>query len=311
MPVHDYAAALKRLGDVLPESRYPASLAEWSDRITQAVLFSCVAHVVILFGIGWTPANPALLDPFNPPLEVVLVNARTLSAPVEADVFAQANLDGGGDVEEDRQLRSPLPANAEDRPASPSPEVDARIDALERQAKELITQIKARYSVAEAAPQSTPEPPPEKTPAPLGDLAERSLEMARLAARIDQQWDDYQKRPRRDNAVMRAKEYAFARYVEDWRVKVERIGNMNYPEAARRNQIYGQLILTAEINRDGSLESVHIERSSGSRILDAAAIKIVELAAPFSPFPDEMKKQVDIFGITRTWSFTKDQLTSR
>ncbi len=310
MPVPDYAAALTRIGELFPTSRYPASLAEWSDRITQAALFSCIAHVVVFFGIGWKPANPDLLSPLNPPLEVVLVNARSATAPVKAEVYAQANLDGGGDVEEDRQLRSPLPASAEDRPASPSPVIDTRINALERQAKELLTQIKSRYSVAEEAPRASPEPA-EIIPAPIGNLAERSLEMARLAARIDQEWDEYQKRPRRENAVMRAKEYAFARYVEDWRVKVERIGNLNYPEAARRNKIYGKLVLTVEINRDGSLEGVHVERSSGSRILDAAAIKIVELAAPFAAFPDDMKKQVDIFGITRTWSFTQDQLTSQ
>jgi protein TonB len=310
MPVPDYAAALKRLGDLLPDSRYPVVAAEWSDRITQAVLFSCIVHVVVFFGTGWKPANPDLLAPLNPPLDVVLVNARSATAPVEADVYAQANLDGGGDVEENRHLRSPLPASSEDRPASPSPEVDNRIEALERQAKELLTQIKSRYNVPDNAPQSSPKPH-DPTPAPTGDLAQRSLEMARLAARIDQEWDEYQKRPRRENAIMRAKEYAFARYVEDWRVKVERIGNLNYPEAARRNQIYGSLVLTVEIKSNGQLEAVHVERSSGSRILDAAATKIVELSAPFAPFPDEMKKQVDIFGITRTWTFTRDQLTSQ
>lgn len=302
--------ALTRAGEFLPDSHYPVQAAEWTDRVMQAVLFSCIVHVAVFFGVGGKPVNPDLLVPPNLPLDVVLVNARSTTAPVQADVYAQANLDGGGDVDEDRQLRSPLPAGAEDRPPSPSPEIDRRIDVLERQAKELLTQIKSRFSVPENAPE-TAQKPAEPTPAPPGDLAARSLEMARLAARIDQQLDEYQKRPRRDNAQFRAKEYTFARYVEDWRVKVERIGNMNYPEAARRGHIYGQLVVTAEINSDGSLEAVHIERSSGSRILDAAAIKIVELAAPFAPFPDHMKRQVDIFGITRTWTFTRDQLTSQ
>jgi protein TonB len=310
MPVPGYAAALRRIGEFLPTSRYPVFPTEWTDRIAQAVLFSCITHIAVFFGVGWKPANPDLLNPTIQPLDVVLVNARSQTAPVKADVYAQANLDGGGDVEEDRKLSSPLPASTQDRPPSPAPEIDKRIDALERQAKELLTQINSRYSVPNNAPKAAPKPP-EPTPAPTGELAQRSLEMARLAARIGQEWDEYQKRPRRENAVMRAKEYAFARYVEDWRVKVERIGNLNYPEAARREHIYGSLVLTAEINSNGSLESVHIEKSSGSRILDAAAIKIVELAAPFAPFPEEMKKQIDIFGITRTWTFTRDQLTSQ
>ena len=110
----------------------------------------------------------------------------------------------------------------------------------------------------------------------------------------------------------RAVEFTFARYVEDWRLKVERVGNLNYPEAARRNKLYGALVLTVSINADGTVESVQIDRSSGSRILDAAAINIVEMAAPYAPFPEEMRNKVDILGITRTWIFTRsDQLTSQ
>ena len=311
MPLPDHTALLKRALDVLPDARYPVTRADWSDRVMQAILFSCIVHVATVFGVGGRPVNPDLFKPLNPPLDVVLVNARSERAPVEADVYAQANLDGGGDVDENRHLRSPLPVSDRDRPASPSPEVDRRLDDLERQARELLTQIKSRYSTPETAPQASPQAP-QPVPAAPGDLVERSLEMARLAARIDQELDEYQKRPRRENAIMRAKEYSFARYVEDWRVKVERIGNLNYPEAARRNQIYGSLVLTVEIHSNGSLEAVHVERSSGSRVLDAAAIKIVELAAPFAPFPDAMKKQIDIFGITRTWTFTREQqLTSQ
>jgi protein TonB len=310
MPVPGYAAALKRVGEIIPESRYPVSLADWTYRITQAGLFSGIVHTLVVFGIGAQPVNPDLFIPLNPPLEVVLVNARTDTAPVKAEVYAQANLDGGGDVEEDRHISSPLPASAVDRPASPSKELDQRLDQLERQAKELLTQLGSNYSVPANAPKSSPTPT-EPNPAPTGEMADRAIEMARLMGKIEDQWSEYQKRPRRDNAQFRAKEYAFARYVEDWRVKVERIGNLNYPEAARRNRVYGKLVLTVEINRDGSLEAVHIERSSGSRILDTAAVKIVEMSAPFAPFPDEMKKQVDIFGITRTWSFTQDQLTSQ
>jgi protein TonB len=148
-------------------------------------------------------------------------------------------------------------------------------------------------------------------PAPV-DLAARSLEMAKLQARIDQQMDEYQKRPRRKEYGVNAEGYSFAQYVEDWRIKVERVGNLNYPEAARRNRLYGSPILTVNINANGSLESVDVYRSSGYKILDAAAVKIVEMSAPFPPFPEEMRKKADILGITRTWNFTRsDQLTSQ
>ena len=140
---------------------------------------------------------------------------------------------------------------------------------------------------------------------------QKSLEAARLEAQISRDWDNYQKRPKRKFIGARTQEYRFARYVEDWRMKVEKVGNLNYPEAARQQKLYGQLQLTVSISADGSVESVEINRSSGHKVLDAAASRIVELAAPYAPFPEDIRKDTDILGITRTWIFTRaDQLAS-
>ena len=147
---------------------------------------------------------------------------------------------------------------------------------------------------------------------PPANLAASALEMARLQARIDQQMDEYQKRPRRKEYGVNAQGYSFAQYVEDWRIKVERIGNLNYPEAARRDHLYGSAVLTVHIKDDGTVESIEIYRSSGHKVLDAAAVKIVEMSAPFAPFTEDMRKKADILGITRTWNFTRsDRLTSQ
>ena len=128
---------------------------------------------------------------------------------------------------------------------------------------------------------------------------------------ISQQWDEYQKRPKRAFVGANVREYAFARYVEDWVTKVERIGNLNYPEAARRQGIYGSLKLTVSIHSNGQIEAIEIDRSSGSKILDAAATRIVELAAPYAAFPEDMRQKADILSITRTWTFTRsDQLVT-
>ena len=122
----------------------------------------------------------------------------------------------------------------------------------------------------------------------------------------------YQKRPKRKSLGARAQEYRFAAYVESWRQKVEKIGNLNYPEAAREQKIYGQLQMTVYIKSDGHLEKIEIRRSSGFPVLDEAAKRIVELGAPYAAFPDDIRKEVDILDITRTWTFTKeDSLTSR
>lgn len=295
-----------------PEPYLPLTSADWDDRFTKAILVSAILHTLFIFVLHFTPANPKLLENPNPPLDVVLVNAKTERKPLQADVLAQHNLEGGGNVEEARQAKSPLPVSERDQALSAEAEFNARVEALEEKTKVLMQQLKSDYQVPEQKPLPPAEPrPPAPLPAPT-DLASRSLEMARLQARIDQQREDYQKRPRRMFVGARAQEFTFAQYVEDWRIKVERVGNLNYPEAARRNRLYGALVLTVNIQDDGSLESVQVERSSGSKILDAAAVKIVEMAAPYAPFPEAMRKKVDILGITRTWAFTRsDQLTSQ
>lgn len=278
-----------------------------------AVMVSAIVHVLLIFGLApVVPIDPRLFEDPNMPLDVVLVNTRTQERPLNPEVLAQANLDGGGTVEEDRQASSPLPASPEDSLAAAQAEMAARVQSLEREARELMQRARSDHAIPETRPEPPAESsPPTPTPAPA-DLAASSLEMARLAARIDEQWDAYQKRPRRMFVGARAVEFTFARYVEDWRLKVERIGNLNYPEAARRNKLYGSLVLTVSINADGTVESVQIDRSSGSRILDAAAVNIVEMAAPYAPFPPEMRNKVDILGIARTWTFTRsDQLTSQ
>jgi len=144
------------------------------------------------------------------------------------------------------------------------------------------------------------------------EMMQRTLEAMRLEAQIAKDMDAYQKRPKRRFIGARAAEYRFARYVEDWRLKVERIGNLNYPEAARSRKLYGSLLLTVSIRADGSVETVEVNRSSGHRILDAAAVKIVEMAAPYAAFPSDIRRDTDILHITRTWSFTKgDELVSQ
>ncbi|TCJ14779.1 energy transducer TonB [Parasulfuritortus cantonensis] len=268
---------------------------------------SAIIHTTIIFGVGIKAANPELFET-KQPLEVVLVNARSKTRPLQADVLAQANLDGGGDVEEEHQAKTPLVASPRNAQAATNT-LDSQVKALETQARQLMTQAKSDYGVTQKSSEP-PAPDRQTAPAPYS-LAEASLEMARLQARISTEWDAYQKRPRRDNSHARAQEYPFARYAEDWRLKVERIGNLNYPEAAKRAGIHGHLVLTVSINSDGSLDNVQVDRSSGSRILDAAAVRIVEMAAPFPPFSEDMRKKVDIYEITRGWEFTtSDRLSS-
>jgi len=323
MPSPHAAWLLSAFIEPLPYA--PLTSADWDERFTKAILISAILHVLFIFGMHFTTANPKLFENPNLPLDVVLVNARTKAKPLKAEVLAQHNLDGGGNVDDNRQAKSPLPAAEQEQAMSSEDEFKARVQALEAQTKALMSQIKSDYQVPAQNPAPAAEPrPASPNPAPL-DLTARSLEMARLQARIDSQMDEYQKRPRKLFIGARAKEYTFAQYVNDWREKVERVGNMNYPEAARRNHLYGSLILEVCIKPDGALyenpdgqeENPAVVKSAGAKVLDAAAIKIVRMSAPFAAFQPEMratmsKLNMDVFCITRTWSFTRsDQVTSQ
>jgi protein TonB len=150
------------------------------------------------------------------------------------------------------------------------------------------------------------EPRDEPQIAPsASDIMSRGMEIARLEAQIAREWENYQQRPRRRFIGARTQEFRFARYIEDWRAKVERVGELNYPQAARNQKIYGEMVVTVSIKSDGSLDRVEINRPSGHRILDAAALRIVQLSAPFAPFPADIARDTDILNITRIWFFTR------
>jgi len=277
-------------------------------RFQYAMLASFALHAIVLFGVTIRPPDLSQLDSIAPPLEVVLVNAKSASRPLRANALAQQNLDGGGNTDLDRRAKSPLPVTRTDKQASELTLESRRVRQLEQEAKTLMTQVKSQTRVESDAAQ--PQPQTEIKAAPnSADIMSKSLEIARLEAQISKDWDAYQKRPRRRFIGARTQEFRFARYIEDWRLKVERVGTLNYPQAARDQKIYGSLQMTVSIKADGTVEKVEINRSSGQKILDEAALRIVQLAAPYAAFPSDISKDTDILGITRTWTFTRsDQL---
>ncbi|MGH8620893.1 MAG: energy transducer TonB, partial [Burkholderiales bacterium] len=168
----------------------------------------------------------------------------------------------------------------------------------------LMTQARSATAVAPRLEAQQPREEPQIAPS-AADIVNRGMEVARLEAQIAREWESYQQRPRRRFIGARTQEFRFARYIEDWRAKVERVGELNYPQAARDLRIYGSLVVTVSIKSDGSLDGVEINRPSGQRVLDAAALRIVQLAAPFAPFPADIARDTDILSITRTWIFTR------
>ncbi|WP_153115885.1 energy transducer TonB [Rhodocyclus tenuis] len=233
-------------------------------------------------------------------LEIVLVNSKSARRPTDSQALAQTNLDGGGDVEQDRRAKTSLPVSEQRKSGADLEQARQRQQQLETQQQKLLTQAKNKPVIA-ARPESEAQPKPNATISGR-DLAQSALAMARLEGEIAQNVDEYNKRPRKRNIGLRTDEYRFAQYVEDWRQKVERIGTLNYPDAAR-GKLYGSLVLTVTIKNDGSVDKIEINRSSGHRILDDAARRIVQMASPYSPFPPDIRRDTDILEITRAWSF--------
>ena len=143
------------------------------------------------------------------------------------------------------------------------------------------------------------------------ELIERSLEMVNLEEQLNESRQAYAQRPRHIYISARTQEFKYANYMSEWVKKVERVGNLNYPDEARRAGLSGKLIMDVTMNADGTVRNINILRPSGHPVIDEAAIRIVNLAAPFAPFPSEIMKDADILHITRTWEFsTTNQLKS-
>ena len=275
-----------------------ASLAGTTDRFGVTLLFSLIAHAVLALGLTFEFAQPA---PKLPTLDVTLLQSANGEAPEHADFLAQASNSGGGDSERAKRPAEPVssPVPKARSGASPVPLVDASPRPSAPAPTAVLTQVRSPEKVANQAP--APDTP--DTPAEQGrEFEQRKAEMARLATAIARETEQYAKRPKKKYISANTKEYAFAAYMRAWVDRIERIGNLNYPDEARRRQLHGQLVLTVGLDRGGRVRSIDVIQSSGHRVLDDAARRIVELAAPFPPVP-ESDGQVDELYITRTWQF--------
>ncbi|MGD8476088.1 MAG: TonB family protein [Burkholderiales bacterium] len=274
------------------------------DILPVTLAFSIVLHAFVLLITFTVPEAPT--GKSTQQLDVVLVNSQSPSRPVKADMLAQANLDGGGNTQSDLTAKSNLPALADMQPTDALELSSRRVEQLEQQAARLLAAAGDKAVV-----DPTPEPVAEarqQNDAQEQVAQQRRLEVARLEAQIAKEWQAYQKLPRRKFIGARAESVVYAEYVEKWRQRIETVGTQNYPEEARRQRIFGSLLLTVSIKADGSVEKVEVDRSSGHTILDRAARQIVELAGPFAPFPAAIRNEYDILSITRQWSFTRNDL---
>ena len=273
-------------------------------RFQVALGLSMLLHVLVITLVTFVLPQRQSDEP--KPLEVVLVNAKSKAKPKQANALAQHNLDGGGNTDADRRAKSPLPVLRDDPRMSNVAIANKRVEQLEDEVRHVLASKQAKFTASNASPQPKPQvnPQPESPPSLSAADVQRALNIQRMEAEVAKQWDAYQKRPRRQSIGASASEYRFARYVEEWRQKIEKLGENNFPEAAREGRIYGSLLLTVSVRANGSIANVEIRRSSGHKILDDAAKRIVRMGAPYAPFPADIAKDTDIIDISRTWRFT-------
>jgi protein TonB len=272
--------------------------------LVMALTVSIGLHITIL-AIRFVDPELLRVRSTDPPLDIILVNAKSETRPGKPEALAQANLDGGGTTERGRRT-SPLPNSFEMRDGDALQEARKSVQQLEEEQKRLLSALKDSLQL---------RPSPRREAASdaqqSGSVDEETKQLlARSQAEIAKQISDYQKRPRKHHYMPSTSEFRYARYFEDWRARVEKIGNENYPPEAR-GRYYGSLRMTVAIRKDGSVVDTILEKSSGSPVLDRAARRIVMQAAPYSPFPPDIAKDTDILEITRTWIFTNDQLATR
>jgi protein TonB len=274
------------------------AVGEAPNPISATLLFSLLLHGVLLLGITF---HFAKLKPSLPTLDVTLVNVANQEAPDKADFLAQANNSGGG--QNDKAARpsdlfsGPLPQpNDGTAAAAVAAAVAQPRDATPT--RMVTTRGKSDFSVDSDTAQQQVDPQDAAT----ATESQTEQAIAKLSAELNRKKVAYAKRPKIKFLTANTKEYAYAAYMRGWADRVERVGNLNYPEEARRRGLHGDVLLTVVLRLDGSIKSIEVIRSSGEKLLDLAAERIVRLAAPFPPAPQSAEK-IDELNITRTWQF--------
>lgn len=267
------------------------------DRLSATLTLALIAHGIVLLGLGFVPDDPA---PVQPTLEVILAQTRSDQAPEHATFLAQHNQAGGGESDIPERPREPQLAEVQ-RP-EPGQAPQQRTAQAPPQAPVAPEPILHARTGEPAPAAETPESVHAPTLPPGEELLQADLEAARLASELERERRLYAQRPIRKHLSADAKEFEWAAYLRAWVQRVERIGNLNYPDLARRRSLSGSLVMTVAVRRDGSVESIQVVRSSGYPALDEAAVRSVRLAEPFPPLPPN-RENVDVLSITRTWRY--------
>jgi len=276
------------------------SYVSWTqDRFMMFLVLAIALHALLFFGINFgVSLNPVprLADT----LDVVLVQWRSESEPDDADYLAQVSQKGGGETT--KKTRPSEPLSGQLPTLQDGQDVQQAVTQMPEPQSD-VREVIAVETENNSFFQKTTVEQPEMEQANASQLMQQSMDLASLQPEISRQRQWKSRLPKREFISANTKEYEFASYMSAWVSKVERVGNLNYPRELRQKKLHGDLVLTVGIHQNGTVESIDVKRSSGIHEIDQAAVHIVQMAAPYSPLPDNITDRVDILHITRTWRF--------
>ena len=282
----------------------PSNQFNSNDIIVFSLFAAISLHALVILGISFTIPEPSSEPPPDKSLNITIVqNPKTIEKNDNPDFLAQTTQEGSGNSKQKEQPKTVRqdPVAITSKQASQRVENDGIPEPKIAQAPKVLSSKKTEPKKKNNLQDKKAAKPKQLSMSQL--LASTQKEIELLSAEIDTQSRLFAEKPRRKQLSASTREYAYANYLDAWRRKVERIGNINYPEEAKRKKLHGSLILTVSIKADGTIDKIRVTRSSGIKILDDAAKRIVRLASPYSAFPAEIRKKYDILDITRTWQF--------
>ena len=276
-----------------------------SDSLLIALFIAAVIHAFILLGINFTIPHPPKT---NKQIEITLASSPAKRAPKKAKYLAQDNQVGAGQqTEKPTPPKQKLPSQGSSKNKKPAPR-KKQAQSKPKVKQKLITQKKAEEQISTKKKQA---PPSEKKRPKLSPEALQK-QIAQLGAQIRHSKQSSERTKIKFVNSVSTHKYVAAQYMKDWEDKVERTGNLNYPDVAKKKNFSGSLTMDVGINADGSIYSIRITKSSGNKALDDAAKRIVRLSAPFAALPQELLKELDVLVIPRVWKFSDESgITTR
>ena len=272
------------------------------ERFRFMIFLSACAHALLVLGVGFTYLTDANDESS---IEVTLAQYRSQIQPDDADFIAQENQTGSGSKDETTIPSSPFMSNLNDTDINevrPAPEAQVLNETPEQPNLTALSSRNAEQAVAQQ--RNMPEQEEKQALSEQSSSEEISLAIASLQAQLDLQQQAFARQPRKYAlSSASARKSHEASYLDSWRRRVEAVGNINYPIKARQQQVYGNVRMLISLNASGQIHETRIIQSSGESLLDQAAVDIVNLAAPFEPFPEELKAKADILEIVRTFRF--------